>query len=293
MIPKEIFSHVRQIEIKTGKLVNEIFAGQYSSVFKGRGMEFSEVREYQLGDDIRSIDWNVTARMGHPFVKRFVEERELTVLLVVDMSASQRFGTSSKFKMNIAAELASIIAFSAIKNNDKVGMLIFTNHVEKYITPKKGTQHILRMIREILYFKPSEKTTNMKAALEYLNDVVKRKAVVFLISDFECSGYERMLRITGKRHDLVSLVVRDPRERTLPESLGIMHVKDNETGEQIAVDTRDATFQKFWKQRTIEKHNALESLFKKSGLDYVYISTDASYVEPLIKFFKYRERKFR
>ena len=292
MIPKEIFNHIRRIEIKTGKLVNDIFAGQYSSVFKGRGMEFSEVREYQPGDDIRDIDWNVTARMGHPYIKRFTEERELTVMLLVDMSASLMFGTQHKFKETIVAELASILAFSAIKNNDKVGMIIFTNEVEKYILPKKGKQHILRLIREILYFKPKNKTTNMRTALEYLNEVVKRKAVIFLISDFECGGYERMLRITGKRHDLISIVLRDIREDMLPD-IGIIQLRDNETGELVNVNTSSSDFKQFWKERIEARKQERELMFRKSGMDYINVYTDKSYVEPLIKFFKYRERKFR
>ncbi|MFC1512419.1 DUF58 domain-containing protein [bacterium] len=292
MIPKEIFAHIRRIEIKTGKLVNDIFAGQYSSVFKGRGMEFAEVRDYQHGDDVRSIDWNVTARMNHPYVKRFTEERELTVMLLVDMSASLSFGTQHKFKADIAAEIASILAFSAIKNNDKVGMIIFTNVVEKYILPKKGKQHILRLIREILYFKPKNKTTNMKTALEYVNDILKRKAVMFLISDFECGGYERMIRITGKRHDLISIVLRDIREDDLPD-VGIIQVKDNETDELIDINTSDENFKGFWQKRVLENKQERENLFKKSGMDFINIYTDKSYVEPLIKFFKYRERKFR
>jgi uncharacterized protein (DUF58 family) len=291
-IPKEIFQHVKRIEIKTGKLVNEIFAGQYNSVFKGRGIEFDEVREYQPGDDdIRNIDWNVTARMGHPYIKRYREERELTVMLVVDMSASLQFGTQFKYKSEIAAELASIIAFSAIKNNDKVGMIIFTNTVEKYILPKKGRSHILRLIREILYFKPQNKTTNIKVGLEYLNDILKRKAVVFLLSDFESGGYEKILRITNKRHDLINIVLEDIRETNIP-NVGIMNIQDNETGEFIELDTRE-NFQNFFKERYTAKKNEREKLFKSSNIDFINISTDKSYVDPLIKFFKYRERKFR
>jgi uncharacterized protein (DUF58 family) len=291
-IPKEIFSHVRRIEIKTGKLVNEVFAGQYNSVFKGRGIEFDEVREYAPGDDdIRNIDWNVTARMGHPYIKRYREERELTVMLVVDMSASLQFGTQYKYKSEIAAELASIIAFSAIKNNDKVGMIIFTNTVEKYILPKKGRSHILRLIREILYFKPQNKTTNIKIGLEYLNDILKRKAVVFLISDFESGGYEKILRITNKRHDLINIILEDVRETNVP-NVGIMNVKDNETEEFLEIDTRE-NFQNFFKERYNAKKDEREKLFKSSNIDFINISTDKSYVDPLIKFFKYRERKFR
>ncbi|MFC1485037.1 DUF58 domain-containing protein [bacterium] len=290
MDTKEIFSHIRHIEIKTGKLVNEIFAGQYNSVFKGRGMEFAEVREYQIGDDIRSIDWNVTARTGHPYVKQYVEERELTVILVVDMSASLKFGTYNKYKMNIAAELASILAFSAIKNNDKVGMLIFTDKIEKFILPKKGRQHILRMIREILYFKPQNSRTNLKIALEYLNEVIKRKAVVFLFSDFDSGGYEKSLKITSRKHDVINVIIKDPRESEIPR-IGFVQFKDNETGEIIEINTSKESFQKFMQKRTMEKDQELKKLFTKSGLDYLEIFTNKSYVEPLIKFFKNREKR--
>ncbi|MBU1061388.1 MAG: DUF58 domain-containing protein, partial [Candidatus Omnitrophica bacterium] len=225
MIPKEILKKVKQIEIRTGRLVNDVFAGQYESIFKGRGMEFHEVREYVQGDDIRSIDWNVTARTGHPYVKKFVEERELTVLLMADISMSGQFGTREKMKKEIMAELGALLAFSAIKNNDKIGLLLFTDNVEKFISPKKGRSHVLRVIRELLYYEPKGRKTNINSALEYLGRVLKKKAVIFLLSDFMDSDYERRLRILNKRHDIVTIAISDPRERTFPD-VGLIEFED-------------------------------------------------------------------
>ncbi|OIO73893.1 MAG: hypothetical protein AUJ85_06840 [Elusimicrobia bacterium CG1_02_37_114] len=292
MIPKEVLRQIRRIEIKTGKLVNDVFAGQYESVFKGRGMEFSEVREYLPGDDIRSIDWNVTARFGHPYVKKFVEERELTIMLLVDMSASGKFGTKDRFKSEISAEIAAVLSFSALKNNDKVGLIVFTDKIEIFVPPKKTRAHILRIIREILYFKPEHKDTDLTCGLEYLNEVIKRKSVVFLISDFLDKGYEKALKITNKRHDLVALVIDDPRERELPD-MGLLELEDNETGENIIVDTSDKKFrEEYWRQIE-ERIRQREKLFKTIRLDNIKITTGQSYVKPLVSFFELRARRFR
>ena len=230
MIAKELLKQVRQIEIRTKGLVNQVFSGEYHSVFKGRGMEFSEVREYNFGDDIRNIDWNVTARFGHPYIKIFEEERELTVILLVDLSGSLAFGTIDKTKQQIAAELSAILAFSALKNNDKVGLFLFSDKIEKFIPPRKGRKHVLRMIRELLSFKPEGKMTNIKAALEYMNHAVKKKSIVFLISDFMDEGYEKILRIVGKKHDLIGIVINDQREKSIPK-MGLVKFTDSETGE--------------------------------------------------------------
>ena len=238
MIPAEILRKVKRIEIRTRHLVNTVFSGEYHSVFKGQGVAFAEVREYQPGDDIRTIDWNVTARMGHPFVKVFDEERELTVMLMVDASASGDFGTVEQMKGEIGVELCALLAFSAIQNNDRVGLIIFTDEVEAFIPPKKGKKHVLRVIRELLYFRPTRRGTDIGAALDYLNRVTRRKSVVFLVSDFVASGYERALRVAGRRHDLVAVALQDPRETALPD-VGIVELEDAETGEEILVDTSD------------------------------------------------------
>jgi len=290
MIPKEILKQIRKIEIRSGKLVNEIFAGQYSSVFKGRGMEFSEVREYIPGDDIRSIDWNVTARYGKPFVKRFVEEREMTVIFLVDVSASQNFGTKDKFKSELAAELASVLAFSAIKNNDRVGMVLFTDKIEKVIRPKKGKNHTLRLIREILFFKPEGKKTNISLALKYLNEVWRRKAVVFLISDFNDKNFEKSMKITSRKHDLIAIQISDSREKELP-NIGLLEVEDAETGKREVIDTGDTYFRQEFSKKAALKNETLKIIFKKARVDNIILSTGRPYIIPLVQFFKIRERR--
>ncbi len=292
MIPKEILKKIRQVEIRTGRIVNDVFAGKYESIFKGRGMEFHEVREYVPGDDIRSIDWNVTARTGHPFVKRFIEERELTVLLMADMSASGYFGTRNKMKRDVMAEVGAILAFSAIKNNDKVGLLLFTDRVEKFVAPKKGRVHVLRVIRELLYYNTKGKRTNINAGLEYIGKVLKKRAVIFLMSDFIDSGYERLLRILNRRHDIIGISISDPRETWLPD-VGLIGLEDGETGEVVYLDTADNLLQnEFTKRRTsfIESRN---KAFRSMSLDSMDISTDKSYMEPLMLFFKTRDKRFR
>ncbi|OGS18030.1 MAG: hypothetical protein A2219_00455 [Elusimicrobia bacterium RIFOXYA2_FULL_50_26] len=290
MIPKEIIKHIRRIEIRSGKLVNEIFAGQYSSVFKGRGMEFAEVREYMPGDDIRAIDWNVTARYGRPFIKKFTEERELTVILLVDASGSQKFGSRSRQKSELAAEIASVLAFSAIKNNDRVGMITFTDRIEKVIRPKKGKNHILRLIREILCCSPQSRGTNLALPLQYLNELWRRKAVVFLISDFRDEGFDSALKVTARRHDLVAVKISDPRENELPK-VGLIELEDAETGARRVVDTDDEMAARLFSEAQRRQDETVNSLCTRAGVDRIDVSTAEPYVMPLIRFFKRREKR--
>lgn len=291
MIPKEILKKVRRIQITTSRMVNDVFAGQYLSVFKGRGMEFDEVREYQPGDEVRDIDWNVTARMGRPFVKKFMEERELTVMLLVDMSASSRFGTRRRFKNELAAELCSVLAFSAIRNKDKVGLIIFTDRIEKFIPPGKGSRHVLRVIREVLYFQPRGKKTDITAALDYLNQVTRRKTVTFLVSDFETSGFDRALKVANKRHDLIAVTITDPRERDLPD-VGLIRLRDAETGEEMLVDTSSPDLRKLFRERSRRDEEELIRLFRVHNIDHIRLTTDRPYEKELLRFFRRRERKF-
>ena len=287
MLTKELLKQVKQIEIKTRGVVNEVFSGEYHSVFKGMGMEFSEVREYQIGDDIRSIDWNVTARFGHPFVKIFEEERELTVMLVIDMSGSLMFGSVNKTKQQVAAELSAILAFSAMKNNDKVGLILFTDKIEKFVPPKKGRSHGLRIIREVLSFKPEENTTDIKGALEYLNHTIKRKSIAFLISDFIDDGYDKIMNIVGKKHDLIGIVLKDPRESEIPRS-GLIKFKDAETGQLRYVDTSSKKVQQMFME-TLQFHDTQrKQIFLKSRLDSIHIDISDSYIKPLANFFRKR-----
>lgn len=292
MIPTEILKKVKRIELRTRNLVNTIFAGEYHSVFKGRGMAFAEVREYQPGDDVRTIDWNVTARMDDPFVKVFDEERELTVILMVDASASGDFGTVSQMKGEIGAEICALLAFSAIQNNDRVGLIIFTDEIELFIPPKKGKKHVLRVIRELLYFQPSGRGTNIDAALEYLNRVTYRRSVVFLVSDFFTSNYEKALRVANRRHDLIAIALEDPREYDLP-AIGIVELEDAETGEGIMVDFGDATVRDAFQKLTRKERDDRKALFQRMGLDAVSISTQGAYHEPLMQFFRMRAKKIK
>ena len=290
MIPKKILQKVRRIEIKTRGLVNDLFGGEYHSIFKGRGMTFSEVREYNPGDDIRLIDWNVTARTGSPFVKVFEEERELTVFLVVDISASGEFGSGSQLKRDYGAEVASVLGFSAIKNNDKVGLILFSDRVEKYIIPKKGKSHVLRVIRELLYTVPKGSKTSIKVALDYLLKVAKRKCVVFLISDFLDEGYLRSLKIANKKHDLITIQLLDPAELELPD-MGLLKVEDPETGERFWIDTASKKSMKQLRKEISIKQSNFRKEIKKSGIDLISISTDEDFVDPLMSFFKSRENR--
>ncbi|MDZ7766574.1 MAG: DUF58 domain-containing protein [Melioribacteraceae bacterium] len=291
MLTKELLKQVRQIEIRTKGLVNDVFSGEYHSVFKGRGMEFSEVREYQFGDDIRNIDWNVTARFGSPFIKIFEEERELTVMLLIDMSGSLMFGSAEKTKKRIAAELSAILAFSALKNNDKVGLVLFTDQIEKFVPPRKGKSHVLRIIREILSFEPRGNQTNLKGALEYFNHTIKKKSIAFLISDFMDEGYEKIIKIVGKKHDLIGVVLEDPREKDLPKS-GLIKFRDAETGEIRYIDTSSKIVRdEFYTYRKFNEEKRNE-LFLKSRIDKIDVETGKSYIKPLVDFFRVREKRW-
>ncbi len=321
MIPKELIRKIRRIEITTNRNVNDLFAGKYQSVFKGRGMEFEEVREYEPGDDVRTIDWNVSARMGRPFVKKYVEERQLTVMLLVDRSSSSTFGSTGQTKGDMAAELCAAIAFSAIKNNDRVGLMIFTSKVEKYVPPAKGSEHVLRVIREILFFKPSHPNTNVDAALQFLNRVQPRKCVVFLVSDFLDSGFERPLRVTMKRHDVIAVSTSDPLEKRLP-SIGIVELEDAETGQRKLLDTSDPRvrqlygaelpasnqtvteekkpFASFRNRRGLREQARLDrkrqewmDFFRSNAIDAIDLENGQDYVKPLLQFFRKRASRQR
>ncbi|HVO75670.1 MAG TPA: DUF58 domain-containing protein [Ignavibacteriaceae bacterium] len=291
MLTKELLSQVRQIEIKTKGLVNQVFSGEYHSVFKGRGMEFSEVREYQFGDDIRNIDWNVTARFGHPFIKIFEEERELTVILMVDLSGSLIFGSIQKTKQQVAAELSAVLAFSALKNNDKVGLLLFTDKIEKFVPPRKGRKHVLRIIREVLSFEPVGKTTNIRSALEYMNSAIKKRSIVFLLSDFIDEGYDKILKAAGKKHDLIGVVINDERESSIPK-IGLVKFIDAETGNERWIDTSSSKVQERIKEYREQVTAARKNLFASGRIDNIEVKTGEDYVKPLIRFFRMRERRW-
>jgi len=291
MLTKELLKQVRQIEIRTKGLVNQVFSGEYHSVFKGRGMEFSEVREYQFGDDIRNIDWNVTARFGHPYIKVFEEERELTVMLMVDLSGSLMFGSVSKTKQRVAAELSAILAFSALKNNDKVGLILFTDKIEKFVPPRKGNKHVLRIIREVLSFEPEGNTTDIKAALEFMNNAIKKRSIVFLLSDFLDEGYEKILKVVGRKHDLIGMVLDDRRENEFP-SIGLVKFTDAETGAERWIDTSSQRVRQAMKQARGQETSKRDSLFLKSRLDKIYVQTGEDYIKPLVQFFRLRERRW-
>lgn len=290
MIPAALLRKVRRIEIQTNRLVNDLFGGEYESVFKGQGIEFADVREYVAGDDIRTIDWNVTARSSHPFVKKFVETRELTVFFAVDMSGSQYFGSTDKLKSEIAAEITAILAFSAVKNNDKTGLLIATDEVEKFVPVKKGRNHALRVIREILGYQPRKTRTRLQTALEYLHRVLTRTSVVFLISDFMDEGYEKALKILSKKHDVIAIYLQDVLERDFPP-VGLIELADRESGKTLLVDSSSATFRKKLREKAETRRQSMEKLFKQLQIDWIHIPANTSYVEPLFKFFKSRERK--
>jgi uncharacterized protein (DUF58 family) len=282
-----LLKKVRKIEIKTKGLSNHIFAGEYQTAFKGKGMAFSEVREYQPGDDVRSIDWNVTARYNAPFVKVFEEEREMTVMLLIDVSSSGNFGTQKQFKRELATEISAILAFSAIKNNDKVGVIFFTDKVEKFIPPKKGKSHILRIIREVLSFQPIGKKTNIAEALEFFNSVIKKRSICFILSDFMSKDFDRPLKIASKKHDLVALRIHDKREDTLP-NVGLVPMQDAETEKVIFVDTTNKKVRDNFAKNRLQATEKLRKLLPASGVDLIDITTGTDYVKPLINFFKTR-----
>ena len=290
MIPKEILKRIRRIDLKTRRLVNDIFSGEYHSVFKGRGVEFSEVREYAVGDDVRTIDWNVTARMNRPYVKLFEEERELTVMLLFDISSSGEFGSVSRLKRDIAAEICAVLAFSAIQNNDKVGLILFTDTIEKFIPPKKGKRHILRILRELLYYKPQDKKTDIAASLEFLLRVTQKRTISFLVSDFIAEGYEKPLAIASRKHDIIPVVITDPREISLP-SIGLIELEDAETGEMLLLDTKDMSIIKQFSESAVASIEKRKNIFNSVGLDTIEVSTDTDYLPKLVSFFRRRERR--
>lgn len=292
MIPQEVLRKVRQIEIRTSRMVADVFGGQYRSVFKGRGMEFQEVREYVPGDDVRSIDWNVSARSGGLFVKKFTEERELTVMLLVDVSASQFFGATARFKKDLAAEIAAVLAFAAIRNNDRVGLVLFTGEVELYVPPKKGASHVLRVTRDVLSFPPRGRGTKLAPALEFLNRVAHRRAIAFLISDFLDTGFERSLRVTARRHDLISVVVADRRESEWP-AVGLVDWTDAESAARRLVDTSSAAVRRALAQaRAAQRRRLLETL-RKARSEAIEVFAAEPYEGQLVKFFKHRERRLQ
>src|SRR5450755_1163380 len=288
--PAEILKKIRALEIKTKGLVQTAFAGDYHSVFKGRGMNFQDVREYQPGDEIRSIDWNVTARLGSAYVKKFTEERELTVMLVVDVSASGNFGSVSQSKRELAAEVACLLAFSAIRNNDKVGLILFTDRVEIFIPPKKGRSHILRLIREILFFEPEGRGTEPALALDYLNKVVTRRAVVFFVSDFQAKDFSRALAVSGRRHDFIAIHVEDEREKVLP-NIGIITLEDAETGEQIEINTAERAIRTRFTTLAEGNYAELARTLRRNNVDAISLRTGEDYLPALRAFFKQRERR--
>ncbi len=291
MIPREILKKVKYIEIQTRGLVNEVFSGRYHSIFKGQGLDFNDIREYQPGDDIRSIDWNVSARAGHSYIKVFKEERELTVMLMVDVSASSQFGTFNQMKGELAVELCAVLAFSAIKNNDKIGLIIFSDRIEKYIPPKTGKFHVLRLLRELLYFKPEGEKTDLSVPLEYLYKVMRKRATVFLVSDFLSGSYESALRIANKKHDIVAITINDPREHDMPD-VGLIELRDAETDQIVLLDTSNNDVMN---QFTVQAELAVEkreSLFKSMNIDFINLFTNESYVKPLVAFFRKRAKRF-
>ncbi|MCG8569177.1 MAG: DUF58 domain-containing protein [Spirochaetes bacterium] len=290
MIPKELVKKIRYIQLYTSKSVTSVFAGEYESAFKGQGMEFDEVREYYPGDEVRNIDWNITARMGKPYIKRYVEERELTVIFLVDLSASGSFGSVEKTKNEIAAELCALISFAAIKNNDKVGLIIFTDQVEMYIPPKKGITHSLRLIRELLYFKPKKTKTDIIAGLDYLGRVTQKKAVVFLVSDFQEAGFEHKVRVAGKKHDLIAVTINDPREISMPD-VGIIELLDAETGEIVTIDTSSKKVRDTYQKLGNQQLEQLKKTFRSMGVDQINIQTNDDYMHKIAAFFLNREKR--
>jgi len=289
-ISVELMQKIRAIQIKTSHMVTELMAGEYVSAFKGRGMEFNAVREYTPGDDVRLIDWNVTARMNQPFIKEYIEERELNVMLMVDVSSSGEFGSTGKFKNEISAEVASILAFAAIRNNDKIGLIVFSNKIEHYIPPKKGKAHVWNIIRTILNYQPEGRLTDLNIPLEYLLKIQKRKCIAFLISDFQATNYETNVKLARQKHDLVAISISDPRERDLPK-IGLINLRDSETGETLLIDTDNREMTKLLTSYEREKRGKFKKLFRSIGVDTIEIDTDGSLVEPIIRYFKIREKR--
>jgi uncharacterized protein (DUF58 family) len=289
-VPREVLRQVKLIELRTRGLVDTLFSGEYQSAFKGMGMEFAEVRAYAPGDEYRSIDWNVSARMGHPYVKKYTEERELTVLFAVDLSGSEQFGTRGRFKAELAAEVAAVLAMAAVRNNDRVGLLIFTDRIESFVPPKKGQRHALRLIRDLLAFRPAGRGTDLSIALDYLGRILRHRAIVFLISDFLDSDFETSLKIVSRRHDVVAVTVADPRERSVPD-VGYLELVDAESGQRVVLDSGDRFVREQFEHLAREEEARLRKLLRRLSVDQVEIQTDRSYVRPLIDFFHARERK--
>jgi uncharacterized protein (DUF58 family) len=294
MLPREILRQVRRLQLKARRAVEDLLGGEYHSVFKGTGISFEEVRAYQPGDDVRSIDWNVTARMNQPFVKRYIEERERTVMLAVDTSGSLSFGTGTgrQPKREVAAELAAVLAFSAISNNDRVGLVQLSDHIEHYLPPRKGPRHVLRVIRDLLFFEPARRGTALGEGLDYLNRVLRRKAIIFLFSDFLDRNYERALRRTARRHELIAIHLSDPRELELP-GVGLVELEDNETGQRLLVDTDSAALRESYRAAGLARTAALQQLMRSVGVDLIAASTDGGHLDALVRFFRMRERRAR
>ena len=292
MLPREVIRQIRRLQIRARRAVEDLVGGEYHSVFKGMGIAFEEVREYQPGDDIRTIDWNVTARMGHPFIKRYIEERELTVMLVVDASGSHQFGTQMQQKKEVIAELAAVLAFSAVSNNDKVGLIIFTDHVERFVPPRKGSRHVLRLIRDVLFFQPKKLGTSLRQGLEYLNRILHRRSIIFLLSDFLDNDFEKAFKRTARHHDLIAIRIVDPREEELP-SVGLLELEDAETGDRLLVDTGSRKVRQAFAVAAQERRERMLQLARTTRADLVEVSTDGSHLDALIRFFRIREQRLR
>ena len=291
-IAPEVLNQVKRIELKTRGLVDALFSGEYRSVFKGQGMEFAEVREYLPGDEVRSIDWNVTARMNRPFVKRYIEERELTVVLALDVSGSERFGTVRRFKSDLLTEFAAVVAMAAVRNNDRVGIVFFTDRVEHVVPPRKGKRHVLRIVRDLLAFQPKHTGTDLNAVLEHLQRTLHQHTVVFLVSDFIAEGYEHALKVLGRRHDIVAVTLNDPAELALPD-VGVARLHDPETGEYVEVDTGDRAVRGAYTERVTTEVAARQRLLRRAGVDEIQLETGRPVIEPILKFFRTRETRAR
>ncbi len=292
MLPAEVMRQIRRLQLRARRAVQSLLGGEYHSVFKGTGLSFEEVREYQPGDDVRSIDWNVTARMGAPFIKRFVEERELTVLLAVDVSSSQRFGTQRHSKRAVAAEVAALIAFSAVANNDRVGLLVVSDEVERFLPPAKGSKHALRVLRDILFYEPERPGTSLKTGFDFLNKSLSRRAIVFFVSDWLDTGYESAFRLAARKHDLIAVRVSDPREETLP-SAGLLEIQDAETGKHLLLDTRRASVREAFASAAAQRKSEFANLARSGKVDLIDVSTDGTHVDAIVRFFRLRESRRR
>jgi uncharacterized protein (DUF58 family) len=292
MLPRDVLRQIRRLQLRARRAVEDLLGGEYHSVFKGTGMVFEEVREYQPGDDVRTIDWNVTARMGHPFIKRYVEERELTVMLLVDWSGSHQFGTGRQQKREVAAELAAVLAFSAISNNDKVGLIGFTDRVECFVPPRKGIRHVLRLIRDALYFQPAHEGTSLREGLTFLNRILHRRAIVFVLSDFLDHGFEQVFKRTGRRHDVIAIRLNDPREEELP-AIGLVELEDAETGRRLLLDTSNRQVRAGFAAAARRRRQELVQLARAGRIDFFEVSTDGAHLEALVHFFQQRERRMR